>query len=44
MDVIVRDDLVYYGIVAKLVEALNAKTPEFAETGVVMKVNESRQE
>ena len=44
VDVIVRDDLVYYGIVAKLVEALNAKTPEFAETGVVMKVNESRQE
>ena len=44
VDVIVRDDLVYYGIVAKLVEALNAKTPEFAESGVSMKVNESKQE
>ncbi|MGI5870231.1 MAG: hypothetical protein ACOX9C_12415 [Kiritimatiellia bacterium] len=44
VDVIVRDDLVYYGIVATLVEALNAKTPEFAETGVNMKVNESKQE
>lgn len=44
VDIVVRDDLVYYGIVAKLVESLNAKTSDFAESGVGMKVNEPRRE
>lgn len=41
VNIIVRDDLVYYGIVAKLSQMLKLKTAELSETGVSMELKDT---
>ena len=41
VDIIVKDDLVYYGIVAKLSQSLSLKAAELSETGVTMELKDT---